>query len=184
MLLITITAAMTVYLLRNILRGQIGDRIVQFLVNAFNFQNSDARTIYQLVIRNNMGIILFVVILIFLVILLRFSASWFTKYFDEISAGMDKLAEEVGDEITLSPELDFMEKKLNQIKNNLEKQKKAALDAEQRKNDLVVYLAHDIKTPLTSVIGYLSLLDEASDMPLEQKAKYVGVTLEKAYRLE
>jgi two-component system sensor histidine kinase VanS len=48
----------------------------------------------------------------------------------------------------------------------------------------VVYLAHDIKTPLTSVIGYLSLLDEAPDMPPEQKAKYVGITLEKAYRLE
>jgi Signal transduction histidine kinase len=45
-------------------------------------------------------------------------------------------------------------------------------------------LAHDIKTPLTSVIGYLSLLDEAPDMPPQQKAKYVGITLEKAYRLE
>jgi len=184
MLLITIAAAVTVYLLRNILRGQIGDRIVRFLVNAFHFNNSDAQTIYQLVIRNNMDIILFVVILIFLVILFRFSVSWFTRYFDEISAGMDKLTEESDAEITLSPELDFMENKLNQIKNYLEKQKKATLDAEQRKNDLVVYLAHDIKTPLTSVIGYLSLLDEAPDMPPEQKAKYVGITLEKAYRLE
>ena len=33
-----------------------------------------------------------------------------------------------------------------------------AKEAEQRKNDLVVYLAHDLKTPLTSVIGYLTLL--------------------------
>ncbi|MBB6218629.1 two-component system sensor histidine kinase VanS [Anaerosolibacter carboniphilus] len=184
MLLIIFAAAATAYLLRYILRGQIGDRIVRFLVNAFHFNNSDAETIYQLVIRNNMEMILFVVTLIFLVILFRFSVSWFTKYFDEVIAGMDRLAEESDDEITLSPELDFMENKLNQIKNNLEKQKKAALDAEQRKNDLVVYLAHDIKTPLTSVIGYLSLLDEAPDMPPEQKAKYVGITLEKAYRLE
>ncbi len=184
MLLITIAAAVTVYLLRNILRGQIGDRIVQFLVNTFTLENSDARTIYQVLIRNNMDIVLFVVILIFLVILFRFSVSWFTKYFDEISTGMDKLTEESDEEFILSPELDFMENKLNQIKNNLEKQKKAALDAEQRKNDLVVYLAHDIKTPLTSVIGYLSLLDEAPDMPPEQKAKYVGITLDKAYRLE
>ena len=53
-----------------------------------------------------------------------------------------------------------------------------------RKNDLVVYLAHDIKTPLTSVIGYLSLLDEAPDMPSPQRARYIGITLEKAYRLE
>ena len=47
-----------------------------------------------------------------------------------------------------------------------------------------MYLAHDIKTPLTSVIGYLILLDEAPDMPREQKAKYVHITLDKAYRLE
>nr|WP_303646640.1 sensor histidine kinase [Sporolactobacillus mangiferae] len=37
---------------------------------------------------------------------------------------------------------------------------------------------------MTSVIGYLSLLNEAPDMPPEQKVKYVGITLEKAYRLE
>ncbi len=185
MLLITVASAVIVYLLRHILRGQIGNRIVRYLVNAFHFENSDAQEIYQLIIRNNMEMILFIVILIFLLgILFRFSVSWFTKYFDEISTGMDKLTDESDDEITLSPELDFMENKLNQIKNNLEKQKKAAIDAEQRKNDLVVYLAHDIKTPLTSVIGYLSLLDEAPDMPPEQKAKYIGITLEKAYRLE
>lgn len=185
MLLITVAAAVTISLLRYILQGQIADFLVKFLVKAFHFNNSDAQQIYQLVIRNNMDIIIFVVIIVFLVILLfRFFVSWFTKYFDEIIAEMDKLADESDDEILLSPELNFMEKKLNEIKNNLEKQKKAALDAEQRKNDLVVYLAHDIKTPLTSVIGYLSLLDEAPDMPPEQKVKYVGITLEKAYRLE
>ncbi len=53
-----------------------------------------------------------------------------------------------------------------------------------RKNDLITCLAHDLKTPLTSVIGYLSLLQEAPDMPEKQKAKYVGITLEKALRLE
>jgi two-component system sensor histidine kinase VanS len=184
MFLITVTAVVTVYLLRNILRGQVGDRIVRFLVNVFHFDYWKAQNIYQLGFRNNLEIILFVVILIFMVILFRFSISWFTKYFDEISMGMDKLTEETNDEIILSSELDFMENKLNQIKSKLEKQKKAVLDAEQRKNDLVVYLAHDIKTPLTSIIGYLSLLDEASDMPPEQKAKYVGITLEKAYHLE
>jgi len=184
MLLIVVTATAIVYLLRNMLRGYVGDGIVRFLVKAFHFNYSDAHKIYQLVFRKNMETILFVVILIFLVILFRFSISWFTRYFDEISTGMDKLTEESNDEIILSPELDFMENKLNQIKSKLEKQKKAALDAEQRKNDMVVYLAHDIKTPLTSIIGYLNLLDEAPDMPSEQRSKYVGITLEKAYRLE
>lgn len=56
--------------------------------------------------------------------------------------------------------------------------------AEQQKNDLIVYLSHDLKTPLTSVIGYLSILEQSPDMPTEQRAKYIGITLDKAYRLE
>lgn len=182
--LITVAAAATVYLLRYILRGQIGDRIVRFLITFFNFGDRDAQTIYQLVVRNNMDVILFVVILTFLVILFRFYVSWFTKYFDEISIGMDQLVEESEEDISLSPAMGFMENRLNTVKRRLEKRTKDAQEAEQRKNDLVVYLAHDIKTPLTSVIGYLSLLDEAPDMPPEQKAKYIGISLEKAYRLE
>ena len=186
MLLIVFATAATVIFLRFVIQENfsVGDSIVQFLKNKFYLSESDAVIIYRYTFLYNKDIITLIMILIFLVILLRFSISWFTKYFDEVSAGMDKLVEESNGEITLSPELDFMENKLNQIKNNLEKKKKAALDAEQRKNDLVVYLAHDIKTPLTSVIGYLSLLDEAPDMPPEQKAKYVDITLEKAYRLE
>lgn len=57
-------------------------------------------------------------------------------------------------------------------------------DEASRKNDLITYLAHDLKTPLTSVIGYLSLLDEAPDMPAQQKEKYVHIALNKADRLE
>lgn len=186
MLLIIFAAAATVIFLRFVIQRNfsVSDSIVRFLMNAFYLRESDAVMIYRYTFLNNYSVITLIVILIFLVILLKFTISWFTKYFDEVSAGMDRLAEESDDEIILSPELDFMEKKLNQIKNNLDKQRKAALEAEQRKNDLVVYLAHDIKTPLTSVIGYLSLLDEAPDMPLTQKAKYIGITLEKAYRLE
>ena len=186
MSLIVFAAAITVILLRSIIQRSynLGDSIIRFLMTTFHLRDREALIIYRYIFLNNKGGITFLVILIFLVILLRFSISWFTKYFDEVIAGMDKLVEESDDEIRLSSELDFMEHKLNQIKNNLEKQKKAALDAEQRKNDLVVYLAHDLKTPLTSVIGYLSLLAEAPDMPPEQQAKYVGITLEKAYRLE
>jgi two-component system sensor histidine kinase VanS len=184
MLLIVFAAVATVVWLRFLAYGRFGDSVVRFLRNAFYLRSSDAQTIYHYAIRNNMDVILLVTIIVFLMIFFWFSISWFTKYFDEISIGMDQLVEESDAEIALSTELDFMEKKLNRIKGSLEKRAKAALDAEQRKNDLVVYLAHDIKTPLTSVIGYLSLVNEAPDMPCEQRARYVGITLEKAYRLE
>ena len=87
-------------------------------------------------------------------------------------------------QILLSPEMEPMERKLNVLRQTLEKRELEAKLAEERKNNLVMYLAHDIRTPLTSVIGYLSLLEEAPDMPPEQKAKYVHITLEKANRLE
>ncbi|GHU71073.1 hypothetical protein FACS1894184_17390 [Clostridia bacterium] len=54
----------------------------------------------------------------------------------------------------------------------------------QRKSDLITYLAHDLKTPLASVVAYLNLLDESPELTPDQRAKYVGITLDKAYRLE
>lgn len=73
---------------------------------------------------------------------------------------------------------------LKDIKHDVFKNQQLASQAESKKNDLVMYLAHDLKTPLTSVIGYLSLLDECPELPASQKAKYTGIALEKAYRLE
>lgn len=73
---------------------------------------------------------------------------------------------------------------LKDMKHSVYRTNQIAALSEARKNDLVMYLAHDLKTPLTSVIGYLSLLQEAPDMPASQRAKYVDITLEKAYRLE
>lgn len=73
---------------------------------------------------------------------------------------------------------------LKEVRQRAEANEQARKSAEQQKNDLIVYLAHDLKTPLTSVIGYLSLLQESPDIPAEQRAKYVGIALDKAYRLE
>ena len=70
------------------------------------------------------------------------------------------------------------------IKKELKYKEFVAEEAEQRKNDLVVFLAHDLKTPLTSIIGYLRLLEENPDLPMEYRAKYTNITLDKAYRLE
>ena len=57
-------------------------------------------------------------------------------------------------------------------------------EAEQRKNDLVVYLAHDLKTPLTSVIGYLELLQTEPELPEKIRSRYTAVAADKAGRLE
>ena len=71
-----------------------------------------------------------------------------------------------------------------EVKQTMEAHERALREEAERRSDLVTYLAHDLKTPLTSVIGYLSLLDEVPEMPREQRCRYVGVTLDKAKRLE
>ena len=71
-----------------------------------------------------------------------------------------------------------------EIKATMQRHEQKQKEEATRKNDLIAYLAHDLKTPLTSVIGYLSLLDEAPDMPMQQRAKYVHITLDKTHRLE
>lgn len=71
-----------------------------------------------------------------------------------------------------------------EIKSDMQHHEQVLKQEAARKNDLITYLAHDLKTPLTSVVGYLSLLEEAPDMPEEQKAKYIHITLDKALRLE
>lgn len=73
---------------------------------------------------------------------------------------------------------------LSEIKSNMQLHEQLLKEEAGRKNDLITYLAHDLKTPLTSVVGYLSLLEEAPDMPAPQKAKYVHIALDKALRLE
>lgn len=61
---------------------------------------------------------------------------------------------------------------------------RAARDEVERKDDLVAYLAHDLKTPLTSVIGYADMLVEDPDMPRERRSRYAGAIRSKGLRLE
>ncbi len=163
-------------------------RFANFMVgilNRFIYHDYDrALEAYQLIFRNRlewfwlMG--LFAVFLASMWIYLRN----FTKYFYEINRGIDALIEENPGEVILSPELSLTERKINHIRHTLERRKSEAAVAEQRKNDLVVYLAHDLKTPLTSVIGYLTLLRDERQISEELREKYLSISLEKAERLE
>ena len=77
-----------------------------------------------------------------------------------------------------------VEIRLKDIKLDILEKQNQLTDAENKRNDLVMYLAHDLKTPLTSVIGYLTLLQESPELTVLQRAKFTDIALDKAYRLE
>ena len=54
----------------------------------------------------------------------------------------------------------------------------------QKKNDLIMYMAHDLKTPLTSIIGYLTLLTDEKEISENLQKKYMDIALKKSLRLE
>lgn len=73
---------------------------------------------------------------------------------------------------------------INRVRSREQQVADALRDEARRKDDLVTYLAHDLKTPLASVVGYLSLLEEAPDLPVEQRTRFTGIALDKAHRLD
>lgn len=164
-------------------RGRGGDRVVAALQNILDMPYDKAYYIYQYGFRNFSEIIWLAAVLIVFIVLMRVILRWFSKYFDMTNHGIDALLSD-DEKIELPPEMSETERKLSAVKSELKQRALAAELANRRKNELVMYLAHDIRTPLTSVIGYLSLMSEVPDMPAEQRAKYVNISLEKANRLD
>lgn len=143
-----------------------------------------ALELYRRTFRNHWSeiILLFTMAVFFLIF--RIYLNWFTRYFDEINTGMNSLLKENGEDVSLSPELLPLERKMNTVKHTVEKQKQDILESEQRKNDLIMYLAHDLKTPLASAIGYLNLLRDEGQISEELRERYLSIALDKTERLE
>lgn len=167
-----------------VLRGNFSEGIVSAFRIFFNMDYDSAVSLYTQIFRNNKYFFIFLAVAVVFIIIFRIYLNWFAKYFNEINRGIDALAKEKSGDIELSNELSATEKKINSIKQTLQQRKFDAQLAEQRKNDLIVYLAHDLKTPLTSVIGYLTLLRDESQISDELRQKYLAISLDKAERLE
>ncbi len=102
----------------------------------------------------------------------------------EIISAMDQILKEPEKRVKLSDDLVILESRLNNIRVDLIKSQNEASEALQKKNDLIMYMAHDLKTPLTSIIGYLTLLTEERDIPKNLQEKYINIALKKSIRVE
>lgn len=106
------------------------------------------------------------------------------QYLDEVVDASAKLISNKENPVKLSPELHAVQDQLELFRVQALRSEQLAREEEKRKDDLIVYLAHDLKTPLTSVVGYLNLLQDEPDISPKTRAKYVGIALDKALRLE
>lgn len=167
-----------------ILKGNFANTVVAILERFVYHDRDEAVLAYLKTFKAyEIWLFLLAVLGVFFVIFRRYVGN-ISKYFQEINRGIDSLVHEDAQDIALPAELASTERKINSIRHTLTKRKTDAELAEQRKNDLVMYLAHDLKTPLSSVIGYLTLLRDESQISDELKTRYLSISLDKAERLE
>lgn len=183
-----IAGAVGIFLLEVVIDGVLQDPFARFFLWAsqtlFGQAQEEALNLYQIYIRNNKSEILTVCIMVLMLVAFYLALGRFTHWLEDIRAATRRLVEEQDDPVVLPRELSPIQDDLNAIRVQLAARERSSKEAEQRKGDLVAFLAHDLKTPLTSVVGYLTLLHDDPGLDPEQRAKFTGIALDKALRLE
>lgn len=167
--------------------GILQDGFIDAFVRALGFMHVSEPTairIYQLIFQQNKLLIVVIGFFILFIAIFYLTLNGLTKYIDQIGAGVENILSDSTEPIHLIRELQPLEVHMNSIKRKLRQREEEAAESEQKKNDLLMYLAHDLKTPLTSIIAYLSILDESENMPPEERKKCTHISLEKAVRLK
>jgi signal transduction histidine kinase len=72
---------------------------------------------------------------------------------------------------------------INSMKDGFKESVDNQLKSERLKTELITNVSHDLKTPLTSIINYISLLKK-DEISQEQRGKYIEVLEKKSQRLK
>ena len=183
-----IAGAVGIFLLEVVIDGVLQDPFARFFLwgaqNLFGQSPEEAARLYQTLIRDNKQEILTVCIMVLMLIAFYLALGRFTHWLEDIRAATRRVVEEREEPVTLPRELSPIQDDLNAIRTQLAARDRLSRAAEQRKGDLVAFLAHDLKTPLTSVVGYLTLLHDDPGLDEARRAKFTGIALDKAMRLE
>ena len=134
-----------------------------------------------------------IVLLYVLVGIAIFSASFLIlqsrsmNYITKLSAAVRNISE--GDlnttvDVVGDDEFSDMAANLNRMVEEIRELMDKEREAEKTKNELITNVAHDLRTPLTSIIGYLELLSGPVKLDPEMQKKYIDITYTKAKRLQ
>lgn len=158
--------------------------LAYYIYQQYAFQGYETIYVLAQIIKHYLPVLFVFVWLIDIIIVIWLNRKKSLDYLDlMVDASRQLIA--VDDELIHLPgELREVENQMNQVKQEAIRNARLAREAEQRKNDLIVYLAHDLKTPLTSVIGYLTLLRDELQISEELREKYLSISLDKAEHLE
>ncbi len=127
-----------------------------------------------------MGILVFVLCFYYLI-------HDYMKYIRIIANGIKDIAQGNFDtEIPVRSLDEFgeMASYLNRMQENIKEIMERERVAEHTKNDLISSVAHDLRTPLTSIIGYLGWVREQPDLDERTRRKYLDIAYRKAQHLE
>lgn len=108
-------------------------------------------------------------------------------YIENISMAMKNIAG--GDlstriEVEGDNEFSDMAATLNSMVSDIRSLMDKEREAERTKNELITNVAHDLRTPLTSIIGYLELLSKNGRLEEDTRNKYTQIAYAKAKKLE
>ena len=173
-----ITAVLEVFLVTNI------TAITSFLYQPGN----DSQTVKRFAFGSTISVLLFVLfgIAVFSFIFLMMQRKT-ARDIETIANAVQQISE--GD---LTTKLDVTgEGELTEIAENISRMEKDIRDliekernSEQSKTDLITNVAHDLRTPLTSIIGYLELLRKNNSISPEMRQKYLDIAYNKSERLQ
>ena len=172
------TAVIECFLVLNI--GSYTNYLVQIgndnpLVQRFAFVSTVSILLFVLV-----GILIFTIIFLFLQRKTARDIETLAQGVKQISAGdfhTDIAISGEGELAHIAESIRLMEEELS---SHIERER----ENEQSKTDLITNIAHDLRTPLTSILGYLDLLRNSQMVPEEMKKHYIEIVYNKALRLQ
>ncbi len=140
---------------------------------------SGMSTVIITVFTVSIGIILFITYFLLL-------TKKFIIYIRQISGGINEISMgNLNNRIRIKNEDEFalIADKLNQMADDIKEIMENERRSENAKNELITSVAHDLRTPLTSIIGYLDLVS-SKNLSEETQKKYIEIAYSKSKRLE